>query len=199
MLRTGSVIVNDCSGCAAICGMIGGMSQQEPSPRSANNPIVEQKIFDGSPAFVGRLGAFLVSWVIALVLVIVPVILVSQSDFPWWATAGCIVLAILVLLVQPIYQRSIRYRVTNYRIDFERGIVTRQIDSLELWHAHDLLFRQSLLERMLGVGTITVLSDDESNPRVILRSIANGREVFEQIKSAILNAKRHRGILELDK
>ena len=60
-------------------------------------------------------------------------------------------------------------RVTNYRIDYERGLLSKNIDTLELWHVEDLRFHQSLVDRLLGVGNVTVISHDETMPHLVLR------------------------------
>ena len=75
----------------------------------------------------------------------------------------------------PLAARScaMRYRITNYRIDFERGILTKRIDTLELWHVDDINFEQGIVDRMMNVGTITVISDDRSTPRLELAGVPN--------------------------
>ena len=166
------------------------------APKSAVN---EETIFDGSPSWMGRFKAFFFTWMLALLVVIVPIGLqIRGRDVPWWVIAGGMLLALSLVLGQFLFHRTIRYRITNYRIDFERGLVTRRIDSMELWHADDLNFQQTLLERTMGVGTIEVVAHDQSSPQLSLKSIANAREIFEKLKTSVLNAKRQRGLLQLD-
>lgn len=187
---------------------MGTMSQPEnthiPAAQSApasspKTPVNEETIFDGSPSWLGRFKAFLFTWVAALLLLVIPIGLqIYGTSVVWWVTVLCILLALLLVLGQVFFHRSIRYRITNYRIDFERGLFTRRIDSMELWHADDLNFQQSLMERTMGVGTIEVIVHDESSPRLKLKSISRAREIFEKLKTSILNAKRQRGLLQLD-
>lgn len=174
-------------------------AQPAPAAPKAQSPAAEETIYDGSPSWFGRAKAFLLTWFIALVLVISPILLqVYDVAIPWWVTAGAIVVALLLVIAQYAYHRTIRFRITNYRIDFERGLLTRRIDSLELWHADDLYFKQTLIERMMGVGSIDVISDDPSNPRLQLKSIHDARTTFDRVKSCVLHAKRQRGLLQLD-
>ncbi len=173
------------------------MSQSEPVPPKP--PITEELLFAGSPSWIGRLRAFAITWILVLLLVIVPTLAaIYATAFPWWLTVFCVIAAIALVVLQLAYHRTIRFRITNYRVDFERGLLTRRIDSLELWHADDLFFRQSLMERMMGVGNIDIIAKDKSSPRLELMAIPDARNVFEKLKSAILAAKRQRGILELD-
>ena len=169
------------------------------TPSAPKSVVNEETIFDGSPSWMGRCKAFFFTWMLALLLVIVPIGLQTKGkDVPWWVFALGILLALALVLGQILFHRTIRYRITNYRIDFERGLFTRRIDSMELWHADDLNFQQTLLERTMGVGTIEVVAHDQSSPRLSLKSISNAREIFEKLKTSVLNAKRQRGLLQLD-
>ena len=90
------------------------------------------------------------------------------------------------------------YRITNYRIDFERGWLSTTIDTMELWHVEDLKFHQSLLERMLSVGTIEIFSHDDTSPNLYMRGIPNARQLFSTLQQRIIAVKRQRGVLKLD-
>lgn len=178
------------------------MSQQpnplSPSNRQPPNPTEEQVFFDGAPSWVGRAGTFFISFLIAAALVVVPIALQIKGYGPWWLIVGGIVLAIIVVTMQVAFQNSLRYRITNYRIDFQRGMLTRQIDSLELWYVDHISFRQSLLERFSGTGTIELTTDDEKMPHLIMHSIPGAIQVLEHLKTSALAAKRQRGLIELE-
>lgn len=178
------------------------MSQQpdppSPSNRQPPTPADEQAFFDGAPSWIGRAGAFGISFLVAAALVLVPVALQLKGYGRWWLIVGGIVLAIIVVMMQVAYQHSMRYRITNYRIDYQRGLLTRQIDSLELWYVDHISLRQSLLERMYGTGTIELTTDDEKMPHLIMHSIPGAMQVLEHLKTSALAAKRQRGLIELD-
>lgn len=65
-------------------------------------------------------------------------------------------------------------------------------------HVEDLKFHQSLLDRILRIGAITVASHDETTPRLLLRALPNPRPVFETLKQRIITVKRQRGVIKLD-
>ena len=72
----------------------------------------------------------------------------------------------IVLVFVPIRLRTaVRYRITNYRIDVSYGVLSRNVDTVELWHVEDLRLHQSMLNRMVDVGTITIKSHDQSLPQ----------------------------------
>ena len=88
--------------------------------------------------------------------------------------------------------------MTNYRIDYERGLIGKDIDTLELWHVEDIQFHQTFLDRLLAMGTITVISHDLTTPRLIMHSLPNSRHLFDQLKQRIIAVKRQRGVLKMD-
>jgi len=105
----------------------------------------------------------------------------------------------LMFALTPILMtKTYRYRISNYRIDFERGLLSRSIDTLELWHVEDISFHQSLLDRLLGVGTITIISHDDTNPRLELKSLPKPRPLFDMLKQRVIAVKRQRGVIKMD-
>jgi hypothetical protein len=101
-------------------------------------------------------------------------------------------------LIPKLMTKTIRYRITNYRIDFERGIFSRDIDTLELWHVDDLHFHQSLLDRILGVGNIIIESHDQTLPKLELKALPNPRPLYETLKQRVIAVKRSRGVIKMD-
>lgn len=62
----------------------------------------------------------------------------------------------------------------------------------------DLKFHPSLLDRILGIGAITIVSHDDTTPRLLLRALPHSRPVFETMKQRIITVKRQRGVIKLD-
>src|SRR5690606_28437515 len=109
-----------------------------------------------------------------------------------------ILVAIALLILPWAVVKTTRYRISNYRIDFERGLLSKTIDTLELWHVDDIRYRQSLLDRMLRVGTITIISDDSTTPKLELEGLPNPRPLFDQLKTRVIAVKRQRGVIKMD-
>lgn len=164
---------------------------------SADNPADANEVvyFEGSPALRGSLGRLLLCGLLAAGLIVGAVVLRAQG---WWVPLAGVVLAIAVVAMPIILIRSVRYRITNYRIDYERGVFSKDIDTLELWHVEDLSFHQSLMDRILCVGGITVVSHDAATPRLLLRALPNPRPVFETLKQRIITVKSQRGVIKID-
>src|SRR5687768_4812841 len=172
------------------------------SPAAASNKAPDDRevvYYEGSPQIRGELGAMFGWGVLGLVLIALGVLswLLAWWAF-WWLSLIMIVAGVVILLIPLAVAKSTHYRISNYRIDFERGLLSKKIDTLELWHVDDINFRQSLLDRILGVGTISVFSDDQTTPNLKVSGIPNPRPLFDALKQRIIAVKRQRGVIKMD-
>ena len=170
------------------------------SSPSVAPPDQEIVYYEGRPLLRAEQAKAAMWFIVGLVLVSLP-ILASIFEWTWWRTWMTIVAilgALLAIGLPWLLMRTTRYRVTNYRIDFERGILVKRIDTLELWHVDDIKFEQGLLDRIMNVGTITVISDDRTTPKLELGGIPDPRRIFDALKERIIAVKRQRGVLKMD-
>jgi len=112
------------------------------------------------------------AWVIALVL------------------AGVVVSALIFIV--PIFFRilSRRYRLTSQRLFIERGIFNQTIDQTELIRVDDVRLEKTLMDRLFGVGTVSLLSTDVSDRLVVIEGIDNADRVAEAVRT---NMRTQRG------
>ena len=181
------------------------MDSDIPPPRDDEKPHKpaddkEEIYFQGSPLLRGEVGRLVLFALLGALCIAGPFLyrVIFDRPVPWWAYLIGLLLGLLLLLIPWFLIKSIRYRISNYRIDFERGILSRSIDTLELWHVEDISFHQSLLDRMLNVGTITIRSTDDSTPVLPLHGVPNPRPLFDSLKQRVIAVKRQRGVIKMD-
>jgi hypothetical protein len=75
-----------------------------------------------------------------------------------------------------------------------RGWFAKHVDELELYRVKDVTVDQGFLQRLLGYGTITVFSDDESTPETDLMRIPGPMTVKEMIRTQYRAARRREGV-----
>jgi uncharacterized membrane protein YdbT with pleckstrin-like domain len=178
-------------------------AEHAAQPTSPHRPPddVEEVYYEGSPMLRGEMGKGLLWLLIGLMLIagaVAAALFHGKVHIPWWAYLAVIVIAVLLMLIPVLQTKSICYRITNYRIDYERGIFSKDIDTLELWHVEDIRFHQSLIDRVMGVGNISVVSHDETTPDLLMRSLPNPRNLYEQLKQRVIAVKRQRGVIKMD-
>jgi hypothetical protein len=182
---------------AAAGAAVGAAGEHEPHRPTEDR---EEIYYEGSPLIRGEIGKFILLWILGLALIASPIIyrVVRGAWLHWIATLVLIVVGLLIMWVPVLIIRSVRYRISNYRIDYERGIFGKKIDTLELWHVEDIRMEQKFIERLLGVGTILVISNDTSTPKLPLHGIPHPRPLFESLKQRIIAVKRQRGVVKMD-
>jgi membrane protein YdbS with pleckstrin-like domain len=184
----------------------GGFDPSAATPAASTSPGVHQPpdhdeivYYQGSPLVRGGLAKLFEFGFIGLLLIVVPIAAwVFKHTLPTIVSAVMVVVGLLMFLVPALRVKTIRYRITNYRIDYERGLLARNIDTLELWHVEDLHFHQSLLGRLLNVGSIIVTSRDETLPKLELHGLPNSRPLYETLKQRVIAVKRQQGVLKVD-
>jgi len=94
--------------------------------------------------------------------------------------------------------KSIRYEVTPDRIEWSRGIFDRRVDNIDMFRVIDLKLRRSLIDCLVGIGTVIVLTQDESDPKFDFISVHHCRDLYDTLKEAGLNADKKRNVIHVE-
>jgi uncharacterized membrane protein YdbT with pleckstrin-like domain len=138
---------------------------------------------------------------------IVPAVLIYEGTPSWkmwfwqYVFAGVLSLALVGLVWMGILnmrRKSRRYRITTRTIDYEAGVLSRRVETLQLWRVKDIELRQTFVERLLGVATIHVYTHDQTDPSLFIRGLPASREIFDHLKDACDLARQQRviGVVE---
>jgi len=109
-------------------------------------------------------------------------------------------LAGLAVLLKWTENMAAKYEITPDRLIVRRGIVFKSIDEIELYRVKDVRMNFSLLNQTAGIGTIRVLSSDETTRlgELIMRHIACAEERRETLRRLVDAARQRRGVREID-
>lgn len=123
----------------------------------------------------------------------------------WWAgwtfDTGLSPLVIAVAGVVPLLlgigyawlvRLGVEYRLYQDSLEIQSGLVSRNIENLQLFRVRDLRLRQSVLGRILGVGDVTVTSTDQSTPHLTVRGIEKPRVVYETLRELVAKSQATR-------
>ena len=114
-------------------------------------------------------------------------------------TGGAIVtLVILILLLKAFKLKMIYYEVSTDRIEWSRGILDRRVDNVDMFRVVDLKMRRSLLDCILGVGTVELITTDKTDPEFEFEKIQDCRYLYDIIKKASLEADRKSSVIHLE-
>jgi uncharacterized membrane protein YdbT with pleckstrin-like domain len=84
-----------------------------------------------------------------------------------------------------IKRKSTKFRVTSTVIEYERGLVSKRIDVLQLWRIRDVVYKQNLVDRILGIAHVEIVASDATNPDLEIVGMPASRQLFEQLRDSI--------------
>jgi len=111
---------------------------------------------------------------------------------------GLAVLVTLIIFIKVLNLKMIYYEVTADRIEWSRGIFDRRVDNLDMFRIIDLKLRRSLLDCIVGIGTIGLITTDKTDPEFNFRKVKNPRRLYNLIKTAALDADRKNSVIHLE-
>ena len=114
------------------------------------------------------------------------------------AGLGLTILVVLILLLKMVKLKMTHYEVSAERIEWSRGIFDRRVDNLDMFRVIDLRLRRSLLDCIFGIGTVTLITTDKTDPEFTFEKIRNSRRLYDVIKKASLDADRRNRVLHLE-
>lgn len=114
------------------------------------------------------------------------------------AAFGLATLVMLILLLKILRLKMTRYEVTSERIEYSRGIFDRRVDNLDMFRVIDLKLRRSLLDCILGIGTVSLITTDKTDPEFTFEKIPNPRKLYDVIKKASLEADQQNRVIHLE-
>ena len=101
----------------------------------------------------------------------------------------------LILLLRAWYLvASTRYRLTTQRLFAQTGLIAKNLEEIELFRVKDVTLSQGVLDRLLGVGTVTVLSTDDTAPELALEGIRDPLAAKEALRTAFRAARQREGM-----
>lgn len=114
------------------------------------------------------------------------------------AGIGVGIIVVLILAIKVVRLKMIYYEITPDRIEWGRGIFDRRVDNLDMFRVTDLKLRRTLLDCMVGVGTVALITTDKTDPEFKFEKIRDARYLYDIIKKASLEADKRSGVVHLE-
>ena len=87
-----------------------------------------------------------------------------------------------------------RYMLSEDRLFLSKGFLNVKDDEILLYRVRDIATSRSLLQRIFGVGTVTVLSSDKTCPTLVMKNIRNPIAVKETLHKRVEEMKLRRQV-----
>ena len=103
-----------------------------------------------------------------------------------------------------IHMNFTEYQITKDELIIKKGLIFQRVNSIELYLLKDPDITKSLYQRLLGIGTITVVVDSHSTSnrageRLFIRNIRNVEKVRKLLRDSIEDDVMERGITYIDR
>ncbi len=109
-----------------------------------------------------------------------------------WVVLAAVALILLVFVLGPFVRwRSTHYVITTHRVMVRRGVLTKSGKDITLAKITDVSFRQTLLDRMIGAGSLHIESAGDS-PDEDLTNVPDSDEVQQLINRLVDEDSRSR-------
>jgi hypothetical protein len=108
-------------------------------------------------------------------------------------------IALFFLLIKIIRLKAVCYEITADRIEWRRGVLSRRYDNLDMFRVADLKLHRNLFDCILGIGTVTLVTMDKTDPEFVFEKIRRPRKLYDVIKKASLEAAKQGSVLHLEK
>ncbi|MBU0641018.1 MAG: PH domain-containing protein [Planctomycetes bacterium] len=165
-------------------------------PASQLDPAAEEELWEGRPSWRSAYPTLALWLIVTLIATIALGVLIRKSAVTLSTLGVCGALLVVVAGRAAWGVWHLSYRITTQRLFVRRGILSRTVDQTELLRVDDVRTRQSLVERILGIGQVEVLSSDRSDDELVLRSIENPEAVAEHIRRHTRSLQRRTLFME---
>jgi uncharacterized membrane protein YdbT with pleckstrin-like domain len=157
------------------------------APTAQPAPGKEETLWRGTPSWLLAFGKIIQAVLVAVVL---PAIYYFGADFlARYSTIVWAIMAIIFLwqivnvFVALARIRTTLYTITTQRVIIETGLTSKSVEDIDLRYVDDTQFRQGFIQRLLGIGNVTIVSSDKLAPTYILRGVPDPRGLRELIRA----------------
>jgi len=123
-------------------------------------------------------------------------------NFPFYLV--CTLLSVvfglgILMAIWKYYDTKKNYlEITNQRIIEHRGIFSITTNELELYRVKDIRHLQPFWLRVLGLSNVQLETTDHSSPVMLIKGLANGKEIKEKLRIAIDLRRDLKAVREID-
>ena len=166
---------------ARAVGTAGGAKADAPASGK------REMLYEGNPSWKAFFGHYLAAGFITLLIIAIALRVESTAATMTKFLVIIIPLgaAAVFLFGLHLYRKSIKFRVSSSVIEHERGLLSKRIDVVQLWRVKDVVYKQSLVDRMLGIAHIQVVTSDATNPSFDIVGMPASRQLFENLRDSI--------------
>jgi uncharacterized membrane protein YdbT with pleckstrin-like domain len=153
-----------------------------------NSQPGEQVFFHGHPSWRSILGFYIKGLVLAVVVGAIAGLvtrLSSRQVQVGWVTVGVLAVFVIVLLAGFVKRVQVTYTISDQRLTIRTGIFSRNLHETRIERVQNVNATQSLLERLLRVGTVDFDTASGTEYDFKFRGVADPQDIVRTVDQAI--------------
>ncbi len=183
----------------------------EGGPENAEGPEppapggAEQTVWAGSPSQVVNLKPFL-GWLLLTAIIVAAPVLINtylgeefgeDAKLAYWGLV-LLVIPFLAMAWKWLVVSCWRYELTSERIKLRSGVISRQHEVVELYRVKDVRLERPIFMRLCGLGHVTAITSDKSQPTVTFYAVHRPAELMEELRRNVEACRVRRRVREVD-
>jgi uncharacterized membrane protein YdbT with pleckstrin-like domain len=156
----------------------------------------EAVFFHGHPSWRSMLGFYLKGFVLAIAVGVVIGIVTDLADSSvkaGFVALGVVVVLALVLVLGLVRRIQTTYTITDQRLTIDHGLLARDVHECRLERVQNVNSTQSLLERLLRIGTVDFDTAAGAEFNFAFRGVGSPHEIVQTVDRALNQLQRPDG------
>jgi len=120
----------------------------------------------------------------------------SWQNFWWWVS----IIGIPVAIWKHLLLKTTVVTLTSQRLKIRSGLFNKKMEEIELYRVKDWTHAEPFLQRMLGYGSVTVVSSDRTAPEFTYQWLRDAKDFAEKLRGAVETVRDRKRVraIEMD-
>ncbi len=102
-----------------------------------------------------------------------------------WVVAAVLIVLVVTFLIGLVRRLATTYTISSHRLTIRIGLLSKELHETRLERVQNVSTNQSLLERVLGIGTVDFDTAGTAGFDFAFRGISNPQEIVRTINTAL--------------
>ena len=182
-------------------GKEGNTSGESQNSHAGNTPSADNNNDSKKPDIIikSSTNQFIINYLWLIFLAIVSCALYAFDDM-WVRIAESVLLVGIIgyLLYKYVELKSFTWTIGAETIKVSKVIFSTHTNYVELYRVIDYIEHQSFIQRLFGLKTIVIKSDDKTLPRIELLGIHNDTDIIKELRARVEHCKTVKRVLEIN-
>lgn len=116
---------------------------------------------------------------------------------PLYAIIITYALLIFYLIYRYLFLINISWTISDEQLIYRRGVISIEIDYLELYRIYDYTEYSTFLDRIFHLKNVRIVSTDHTSPTLTIKGINYKEDLLTELRSKVEQRKDQRRIYEI--